>query len=71
MHLNNEAFVIGKPESISGNNILVAQYNDLTDPTNNITFTNTYTYNSANKPHTGVSTQNPGNIASDGTYYYQ
>ena len=71
LHLNNEAFVIGKPESISVNNIVMAQYNDLTDPTNNITFSNTYTYNSANKPATGISTQNPGNIVSNGAYYYQ
>ena len=28
LHLNNEAFVIGKPESISANNILMAQYSN-------------------------------------------
>ena len=69
--LNNEAFIIGNPVLISGNNTGTAQFEDVTDPLNNITITNTYTYNSFNKPLTGVTTQNPGNMVSDNSFYYQ
>ena len=71
LQLNSEAFIIGRPVFISANNVGVAQFDDITDPANNITITNTYTYNSFNKPSTGFSTQNPGNMVSDNTFYYQ
>jgi hypothetical protein len=67
----SEAIVILRSTSISSNNVLSSTFNDLTDPTNNFTIANVFTYNSSGKPLTAVSTQNPGATVSNVTYYYQ
>ena len=71
LRLNNETFVIGKPELISTNNVVSFQLIDQITPANSFTTTTTFTYNNNNKPSTGVSTQTPGNIVSNSVYYYQ
>jgi hypothetical protein len=69
--MNNEAFVIGKPELISANNVSGVQVSDLASGAGNLAMTWVYTYNSNNNPSTAVSTQIPGNIVSNIIYYYQ
>jgi YD repeat-containing protein len=71
LRLNNEALVIGNPVLLSANNVATGQFEDVITPANNITITNTYTYNSFNKPLSGITTQNPGNMVSDNSFYYQ
>jgi hypothetical protein len=68
---NNEAFAIGHPDWISVNNGTKVEFTDVSDPSNNQTIAFTYTYNNSNMPATGVSTQNPGAVVSNITYYYQ
>jgi hypothetical protein len=71
LHLMNEAFVLGNPDYYSTNNVITYQINDLTSGTSIVTLNTSYTYNSSNKPATGVSTQNPGNIVSNLTLNYK
>jgi hypothetical protein len=71
LRMNYEAFVIGKPELISANNVLNVQVTDLATGAGSLTITTIYAYNNNNKPSTGVSTQTPGNIISNIVYYYQ
>jgi hypothetical protein len=69
--LNGEAFAIGHPDWVSVNNGTNVEIIDITDPSNNQTIIFTYTYNNANRPVTAVSTQNPGAIVRNYTFYYQ
>lgn len=71
IRLDNEGFAIGKPDLTSLNNAASVDFTDASDPTNNFTISNVYTYNPSNKPATAVSTRTPGTIVNNITYYYQ
>lgn len=71
IRLDNEGFAIGKPDLTSFNNAASVDFVDASDPANNFTISNVYTYNSNNKPATAVSTRNPGAIVNNISYYYQ
>ena len=68
---NTEAFAIGFPDQVAVNNATKVEILDLTNPSNNYTIDMTFAYNSNNRPATGVSTQTPGSIVNNLTYYYQ
>jgi hypothetical protein len=68
---NSEAFAIGHGDWVSGNNATKVDIINVTDPTQNITVATTYTYNSTNRPATGVNTRTPGAIVDNIIYYYQ
>jgi len=68
MYFGNDAFVFGSPLFNSYNNPLKSSQTVLGATQ---TYTVTYTYNSANKPATAISTIQPGNTTATGTYYYQ
>ena len=71
MHMDNEAFVMGHPEWTSFNNIVSQQGSDSNGPVDDQTITQSYSYNSANKPITNVITVMPDNTVTSITYYYQ
>lgn len=66
-----EAFVINHGDWISANNATKVEIIDVTDPANNQSSTVTYTYNSNNRPVTGVNTRMPGGIVDNLSFYYQ
>ena len=68
LYFGVEAFIFDSPFFISANNILKSS---LTAGGTTENYTITYTYNSSGKPLTAVSTIQPGNSTSTGTYYYQ
>jgi hypothetical protein len=68
---NNEGVILLKPNLFSPFNTLQTQFTDANTASNNYTVSVVFTYNSKNKPVSGVSTENPGAIVSDITYYYQ
>lgn len=71
IHTNNEAFAMGHPEWLSANNIISQQGSDSNGPADDQTITINYTYNSADKPATGVITVMPDNTVVNTIYYYQ
>ena len=68
MNIGFDAFVFDSPAMYSSNN---PTKSSIADSGSSETFTTTYTYNSANKPLTGMSTIQPGNSTATATYYYQ
>lgn len=54
----------------SANNATKADFVDQTDPTNNFSFTTTYTYNTSNKPSAGNAVVAPGPGGYQLRYYY-
>lgn len=69
--LNSDAFAIGHPDWVSINNASKVEITSPTTPAANRTLNIVYTYNSNNRPKTGVNTQTPGPVVSNLTYYYQ
>lgn len=55
----------------SANNATKSDYVDATDPTNNISYQTTYTYNSSNKPSSGTATVLPGPGGYALRFYYK
>ena len=68
MSIGNEAFVFDSPLLFSANN---PTKSSVIVPGSSQSFTTSYTYNSANRPLTAMSTIQPGNSVTTGTYYYQ
>jgi len=68
MNIGFEAFVFDSPAMYSSNN---PTRSSAGDSGSSQTFVTSYTYNSANKPLTGTSTIQPGNVTATATYYYQ
>ena len=71
MQLGVEAIFIGDLVLGATNNLTKSIYVDATDPSNNETTSLTYTYNTANKPATAISTVTPGSAVTNVTYTYQ
>jgi hypothetical protein len=67
--LGNEAFAIAYPEFYSSNNVINSVLVNPTDPSQNATTATTLTYNSANKPLSGV-TNVQGGQSGTVTYFY-
>lgn len=65
----NEAFAIGHGDWVSVNNATKVEIIDVTTPANSQTSNVTYTYNSNNRPATGVNTR--GTIVDNLFFYYQ
>jgi len=68
--MGNEAIAIGYSNFFSANNVAKVVLDVPSDPSQNATATNTYTYNAANKPVTGISVDSGGDSSKD-TYTYQ
>jgi len=71
LQLGVEAIFIGDLVLGATNNLTKSIYVDATDPSNNETTSLTYTYNTANKPATAISTVTPGSAVTNVTYTYQ
>src|SRR5204863_455637 len=65
----SEAFAIGHGDWVSVNNANKVEIIDVTTPANNQTSTVVYTYNTGNRPVTGVNTR--GTVVDNLFYYYQ
>jgi len=70
LQLGVEAIIIGSPTLFGPNNSLTQNYTDATDPANNNSRSNSFTYNIANKPSGGTSVVNPGAANSTLRFYY-
>jgi YD repeat-containing protein len=71
MTLNGEAFLTGRTEGVSKNNVTKMELIDETAPANSITVTTALTYGSANKPATGKATLSPSGQVINYTFFYQ
>jgi hypothetical protein len=65
----SEAPVLNMNPFYSANNITKETYLDATDPTNNYVSTETYVYNSSNRPSSSTNVTGPDSYTT--TYYYQ
>lgn len=65
----SEAFAIGHGDWVSVNNATKVEIIDVNTPANNQTSTVTYTYNTGNRPVTGINTR--GTMIDNLFYYYQ
>ena len=68
--MGTEGIAIGYSNFFSANNVAKVVLDVPSDPSQNGTATNTYTYNTANKPMTGISVDSGGASSKD-TYTYQ
>ncbi len=68
--IGTEAFLISNPGLSASNNPTKIMIVDLTDPTQNITITTTYTYNNSGKPITATNTYQGLGFTGTTTYYY-
>ncbi|HWJ92984.1 MAG TPA: hypothetical protein VNR87_17845 [Flavisolibacter sp.] len=68
--LGNEGLAFGFTTWFSANNIIKADLQVPSDPTQNVTITKTYTYNAAKKPLTAISVE-PGGSSTRDIYTYQ
>lgn len=70
LKLGVEALILNMPTTFGNNNAVSENYVDATDPANNFSRTNTYTYNTAGKPSGGTSVENPGATSYTLRFYY-
>lgn len=71
MILDGEAFITGKFEGASKNNVIKMEIIDKDTPADNITVTTVFTYDASNKPIKGKVNVMPGGEMTDYTFFYQ
>jgi hypothetical protein len=67
----NDAYAIGHPDWVSVNNATKVDISSPISPAADRILNFAFTYNSNNRPATGVTTQTPGPIVTNLTYFYQ
>jgi hypothetical protein len=71
MKVNGEFILTGQPERASKNNMVKMEMTDMMTGGNNVELASVFSYDASGKPATAVVTQQPGNVKTNYTFYYQ